>query len=644
MTTPTTAMPESVLPLAAVARTRAGSENRAILTAFGAALVDGADGATLDEARVAFARIHGREAPALFTTLAYGLLKRGVLERRGGRAGHTRLAPAGARHAAMRHPADDGEVVLAALERLSAQEDRWYATREVKREIRRAGRTLKSTSVNAVRKRLETLAKGKVRGDAAWQTPRVFRQTIEGTTGAPAVFWRIARVGPITATMAPQSAAESSRIAIRAAHAILGRPVSATELRWWAEWRGGADEAPRAGQDDQAAALERWAAEQLRAGGGRTLLAQVRRADGRAGPHAGRVVVASGDLRCHGGAPRRYSLGVPSAEALAQVGFEDTLRAVAPDKEWEEIRAIRAMAQRRCLPALAELAETRLRLLVETLSLAAAPVDAGTMLARVTESLLVLDTWVSSVARRVTRGSRQREIAQMRRAVEGAQYALRNVRQLGADGRAVPAAYARVGAAGLTTLDDLRPLAALVGRQFDLDERQAVRLVQHARRFPLSDSPTRAGRFVMGTRPRPLAGVDRVDAMLALCDAMPRLSASVRAQVRAGAALLGRVIRDADLLETLRAATPTAERPVQHAIMTALALLGEAPSPRAITGDAESADVAAYIVALGLSALPNAEVCQRIDALAAHGAPGSRQLVATAQRRARVGNRLALIP
>src|SRR5690606_3815824 len=120
-------------------------------------------GATVAALRFDYEQRYGSKAPRSFTSEVHSLVRRGVMERTGGRAGHTLYAPAGSRLHVRESDQDDALLVLKALRSAYRRTGRAVSTSEVTAELRRLKLKLSTTSVNAVKKRLETLSQRRVR-------------------------------------------------------------------------------------------------------------------------------------------------------------------------------------------------------------------------------------------------------------------------------------------------------------------------------------------------------------------------------------------------------------------------------------------------------------------------------------------------
>lgn len=185
----------------------------------------------------------------------------------------------------------------------------------------------------------------------------------------------------------------------------------------------------------------------------------------------------------------------------------------------------------------------------------------------------------------------------------------------------------------------------VAARMFGYGEDCKRNLWLRVRRVPnLVDA---AGRLTGRERRRPTAGgppwrwgVDRVDALLALCDAvgLPRASAAV-GQARL---LLGHVVRDIHLFRECLAACPPSARATRRAIVLALSLLGDRMTlGELILDPADPADVTYACLAAVFVDLESAEaLILQIDEIAQGAA---RTVSAAAHRRVRAGHLFAMV-
>ncbi|MCO4100982.1 MAG: hypothetical protein HEQ38_16630 [Gemmatimonas sp.] len=117
------------------------------------------------------------------------MVRRGVLERVDGRPEYTRVAPTGSGFVPTQRADDDAMHVLDALRRTVAEAERPVSTRAVAAQLKADGVVLAAQGPNVVRKRLETLARPRVRGSAATQGPLVARAIAPTRDQIDAAYW-----------------------------------------------------------------------------------------------------------------------------------------------------------------------------------------------------------------------------------------------------------------------------------------------------------------------------------------------------------------------------------------------------------------------------------------------------------------------
>jgi hypothetical protein len=209
---------------------------------------------------------------------------------------------------------------------------------------------------------------------------------------------------------------------------------------------------------------------------------------------------------------------------------------------------------------------------------------------------------------------------------------------------AVGSCEASVGVVGSRSLcehDDLRPFLPSAARDVEATpgDRFGDRLLQNVRRLPSVDMREGRGsdRFTRSTGTAPAtAGMDRVDALLAIFDATPApRSAALLASARN---LTGRILRSPEsILRLLQELTPP---PVQRAAIVALGLL-VSPAPNVYVMTADPLDVAAVLLNAILAAPHSAaELAARLE-LTLGGRAGS--LAAAARIRCELGRYLTAV-
>ena len=139
------------------------------------------------------------------------------------------------------------------------------------------------------------------------------------------------------------------------AQADLGRPITRPELAWWLAWPG-------------AAAPIQDALSPSRVG---TRLADTHRTDRGHRGEGGALHEVATSYTCHGGAPVRWSLGLPSPREEALCAVEDVAWAFRLPEELRSLQALEHRARLLRSDVLLELADVRRRLVVGRLRAAA---------------------------------------------------------------------------------------------------------------------------------------------------------------------------------------------------------------------------------------------------------------------------------
>lgn len=309
-------------------RTKPGSRADLIVRIVAKAAEAHGRGLTTGEIRTAFEKHTKSPAPRSLTSEVHSLTKRGVLEITGGRAGRSLYAPTGAGYAGREDEDDDALLVHRAVRSGFKRLRRPLSTREVAAELKRLGLSLESQSPNAVKKYLETLSRGRIRGARGFRAPRVRRVGSEAISGAPAAFWVPAR-SETSGGIAPRSAADAVRAAVGHATSELGRPVSVTELRWWMHTA-------------QAWPVHVGVLDRTTLG---RVLADTASADRRYENHPRRLHLCPTWWTSYGGQPQRYCLGPPSEEQVIACEFTDMLEVLRPADELESIAGLRRRAE-----------------------------------------------------------------------------------------------------------------------------------------------------------------------------------------------------------------------------------------------------------------------------------------------------------
>lgn len=548
------------------------------------------------------------------------MLTRGVLERVDGRPGYTRVAPSGSGFVPTQRADDDAMHVLDALRRAVADAERPVSTRAVAAQLRADGVVLTATGPNVVRKRLETLARPRVRGSAATQGPLVARAVAPTRDRLDAAYWlpieaadglRPVGIGPggeycvAVEHVAYRSRAQAVRHAVSGASRTLGRPAARHEVRWLMLTRTSHEVAQGVYRD----------------------LSIVERTDGAKAP--GRLATLRTPFTVYGGAPVRYYLQGPQPlpprfHDLAVL--EDTILQLAVADEVDGIEALERRAAAQRSPTLRWIADRRREVLLGTLRAAvgATPVpDASDALRR---TLRVWADWREALAQatQVPAGAREHALRGLdhgRRHLEAARAVL---------GLTVaPAAAAPrvertliVGEYGSVPLASLRPYLSQVARRMGV-EPERLRL-GGCRRFPPAQPSTHAP---LGRSVRIVADLDRVDVLSALAETLeaPRS----RSLLQAGATVLGRVLRDPVVLTKALGRCAPHEQYARRALMVALGLVGAQPSIEGPPSD--EADVRALLTGIAVSGA--ADAVDLIEGLSREGVG----LSTIAARRLRTG-------
>lgn len=549
-------------------RLRAGSRASVIVATARTLCEELGRGAEIAELRRAYEARTGQKAPRSFTSEIHSLARRGVLERTGGRAGHTLYAPVGSGLAGRESNQDDALLVLRALESAYERTGRAVSTAEVSAELRRLGLRLSSNHVNAVKKRLETLSLQRTRGAPTMRRPQVIRINAESTTGQPSAHWIPADViGQVA--VAPRSRADALRRAVFCASLELFRPVSRRELRWW---------------------LSTPAAEQTLRGliASRNFsgdLGRLARHDAAYEWNVGRVHTVRTEFTCHGGGDPRYLLGPPAPIDVALCRIEDALLLLRPADELHAIQVVRRRAQNTRSDVLAVLAEIREDLLVSLVhSLLEDFPDRRHLIHRAWLVSGGLRRWIEQ-AERLTHNQRDGRL----RALGNRDYQLSALAKLADKPRpGLKPRCLRIGQAAAVDYTEIRPLVECAADRIGVSRRSAHVLIQATRRVPLRKP--RQNRFGRANE-QPLARLDRVDVLSGLWDlfTVPRAhSLLLGAQLA-----LGYVLRDAQLLESLLRQLPGHASYERRTLVVALGLLGEVPSYAEAGLDPSAADDAA---------------------------------------------------
>lgn len=547
---------------------------------------------------------------------------------------------------------DDGMIVLTALRAAVAAHGRPVSTREVAQAVAAAGFVVGDGHPNAVRQRLGSLSAVRSRGVEEWHAPRVTRLTVTTLGGRPSARWFPADVDSTNAAdLMPASQTEALRAVVATACAALGRPADVAELRLWI----------RAHATHPASAALR----SVQIG---DLLPRIVKTD-RARSAAGRLLQVVGDRTQGGRAPTRYidADGVGDLEAATQrCRLLDLVRTLECATELQEIATLGHRAARLHSPSLSALAVIRRSALSCALhALAPHPRETGggdgtTTLTdavhRLADSMNVVADWLALIA--VAARADTRTYRRMC-AVAGttARHLAAVGRDLGRAPRAMPvrrtSAVQCVSADTAVELRDLAPLLTAAAREWERPDTAATHraLTADARVFaanaPVRITGPRHGEFIARIR------IDRVDALAGLYRALPVARAATL--IASAQELLGRVVRDADVVGAVREASRPAmvhdadrahvmeDHPaVWRAAVVALGLLGIAPSEQdwGIARLSAEYDRAAVILAATLAS-PSGAADALTRSLATGGSAG--QTVAKAGRRLALGRLMTVV-
>jgi hypothetical protein len=607
-------------------------------------------GADMAELRGAFERAEGTAAPRTFTAEVASLARRGVLSQVGGRSGRTLYALAGQSlpPVAAEPVADDVLEVLAALERACTREGQAVSTAEVRTELARAGVSLKSTSINAVRKALTTLAATRQQGAPGFREAQVVMRRRTRLTGSDECYWlpevmttavaRGERGGGGGATAAassssssarperssPRSKSEALRSAVADCRAVLGRPITKQELRWWVEHEIAARRAPGLSAVEVS----------------RTLAAVVG-TDGRHGGKPGRVHVVASRWTTPGGVPPRHTLGAPSPAEERAVQVEDLAAAMRLGDEWSSVGAVERRAESLRSPVMSEWAWLRRRVachLVRDLC----PAEDGAALARAARGAGdTLGTWLQDIAPSLRPGQREHRARTLH--VRQAHLAvLCELLEVAITPRRPERQIAVAGEDGVFEPGELDLWWARARDLSRSDDARMTHVVGDARRFrarfvrPLgeTDGPGSPASLIA-----PSSAFDRPEALVALYGlfSVPR----TRTLIRSATALLGTVIRDREAIWDALIALPGHEHAARQSFVVAAGLLGQ-PAPLHLFTEPwrQPEDVAAWALGQALSHGPglSTALCEMYaEARADTPVAASRDLLKTAEGRLRTG-------
>jgi hypothetical protein len=444
----------------------------------------------------------------------------------------------------------------------------------------------------------------------------------------------------------PRSRGEAAVVAAAVVQEALGRPGSRTEIVWWVDAHHANEPLARFVDPSKLAVDLRLATRQ-------------RTYRGRGDTPTSNAVLVRSDLTCAGGPALRFAVAAtadlrnaPLAAVMVHACLlEDVLYAYRPHMELRSIAALEREADMLGVPLLRTVAAQRRAMLERAVGRTVLPeMDAEEQqlaVERAQHALQTLEVWID-LSRGITADSRR---ARRRLAAERRRGLTALARLLGAPTPGGIDASARtvqiVGEAAVLSLRELASLGA-AARAEDVPTggggRGMPTALEGARRFPpLGEKPLgwQADAWLGGGR-GDLAVVDRVDALLAIYDAMGLPVAS--ALLGDASALLGHVIRDADFVREVLAALPAGEAPVRRAAVVALGLLGTLPPlAEAVTDLRSSHDLEAYVFACALAG-PTDVAARRIsDAYTAASGDAAREVADLALARLEGGDRFGVV-
>lgn len=602
--------------------TRPGSRAHSYVQLIRARAEELGRGIEVGEIRTVYVQETGKEAPDSLTAELSSLKRRGVLEAVGGRPGHTLYAPAGMELEKAHREEDDAVIVLEALWRAYRRLERALSTREVAQEVERGERELSSDHPDAVKKRLETLARRTERGPEGSQEPKVVRIKATSALGHASNHWLPAGVPeadrPAREVVAPGSKADALRRAVASAKEELGRPIAKPELRWWLE----SPAAPGVLAD--ALASNRLGRRLSDTGG----------TDREHPGEAGRLHAVTTRFTCHGGAPVRWTVGPPTDREEALCRLEDATVALQVPDEVRSIQGLERRGDRFGQNVLLTLASVRRRVLGSRLHEAATPFDGSELAAELESVGATLRSWVEGTPTLTddqlehrTRDLRERD--RLLGALDG-------VLMFMVDDDPPPVAV--VGEAGTASLQELMPLLDNATNLLGLAPHKARRLIERVRRFPTSGD---SGQERIGAADEnPLSHVDRIEAIDAVYElfGVPR----ARSLVSDARRLLGHVLRDVALLQGLLDELGDRMGFPRGPLVVALGMLGESVEfERAVPDGADHDAAAAWVLAVVLAKGEGAEGVLEASRQTAFLPAG--RILETAVRRTRGGYLLSAI-
>lgn len=513
-------------------------------------------GVRVGEIRDGFREDHDGDLPSSLTATIHNMKSRGVLEVVGGRASHTLLALAGSGLAGVERSDDGLLLVLEALTVRFHSVGMAISTRGVHQQLRLLHPNLELSTENTVRKHLETLSMARIRGPASFREPMVIRVDAERETGVAAAYWIPAAAGEGAAVgTAPRSAADAIRRAVRAMDTHMWRPVSATELRWWAD------------------VPEHWkmTGNKIKRNRLAQALSDTARSDARHASTVGRIEEIRTRYTCHGGAPPRYWSQVPDDETTrALCLLSDLAQVLMTADEVAGFARLRNRNLRLRREILAEIWLDRADLLCTLIQQAKGDLDADQVEDWLKRASYQQYRWLDQAV--LSASQRESRLADIDTAHRNL---IHLVGILNWDLNRGPNWSGSVGEKAVVTLDELDPLLELACRAMGIPPGRSSKqgLVKRARRLPLQNAEPK--NHLTDPGGAPLSGLDRVDALVAVWELFPVPAANML--MDAAHAVLGHVLRDNTTVHQYLAELDEADAWSRQALTVALGLLGHAP-------------------------------------------------------------------
>ena len=557
----------------------------------------------------------GRTPPPSLTAEVHSLKRREVIQSVGGRAGHTLFALPGAGVSGDSEK-DDGIQVLRALLRAWKRMMRPLSTREVMEELRRGGDDLPSGHVNGVRKRLETLARTRVRGPRRRRAPMVEEVSVASALGDSASYWVPSGADWTYDNIPPRSQADWIRRAVAAIYGETRVPVERGDVRWWY---------------DQLAAEDPMREVVPRKSIGRAFKDTLETDENHPG-EAGRLHPVRSPFTCYGGAPLRVTPSPATTLDQRVVHTLDAIETLRVADELDGIQELRSRARLLESEVLEGIAVTRESVISAGVSAAIGEEDTEVIRERLEGYYDALYAWwETSSLRESQRESRERALRARVRHHEAWDAARRLPEPTGRT-------PFRVGQAGLFNLDQLAEPIRSTMRMLGMGEGEGRHLISRARRFPPSnlqgeDRIGRAGEV-------DLALLDRVDAVSELITTMSLARAGVL--VEQAELILGHTLRDPlILLDGLRGEVPL-EPMTRQALVVALGWLGfRLDFSDAVRDPASYDGVSAWVLSVVLADWDSAE--ERLREIQGQVRGPGLEVVSTALMRLDMGGLLTVI-